>query len=501
MQPERLSVVLYNPRSSANRKPILPFALLAVGAVLEGRRPYVIVDGNLEDDPLARLRTEIGRAGRACILGVTVMPGPQLSEAVNLCRSLRSQFPDLIIVWGGYFPTQHWDVCLESDLVDFVVRGHGEFSFLELVDRLAVDFGKHQSWAGLPGLAFRSESEGVVAGAPAPLPLVDELPPFSFDCLPVERYVRRTFLGQRTLGYHSSYGCPFFCNFCAVVNMVQGRWSPQSAEQVAAAVQNYVKRWKVDAVEFYDNNFFVSEERTAEFAERVSSLGVSWWGESRIDTLLRYSERTWQTLKASGLKMVFMGAESGSLDTLRRMKKGGSMTPDKTLEIADRMKTFGIVPEFSFVVGSPPDPARDVEETISFVRKVKRVNPAAEIILYLYTPVPLSGDLYDQARENGFEFPKTLEDWTNPHWSQFSQRRSGRLPWLSQSLSGKLRDFERVLNAYYPTVTDSRLTEGPRLLLRATAAWRYHSRIYRFPLELRFLQRAMAYQRPETSGF
>ena len=53
-----------------------------------------------------------------------------------------------------------------------------------------------------------------------------------------------------------------------------------------------VERWGVDAVEFYDNNFFVHQARTAEFAERIMDLGIAWWGEGRIDTLLKYSERS-----------------------------------------------------------------------------------------------------------------------------------------------------------------------------------------------------------------
>ena len=46
-------VTLFNPQSSANRKPVLPMSLLAVGAVLEGQYDYAIVDGNLEEDALA----------------------------------------------------------------------------------------------------------------------------------------------------------------------------------------------------------------------------------------------------------------------------------------------------------------------------------------------------------------------------------------------------------------------------------------------------------------
>ena len=52
-----------------------------------------------------------------------------------------------------------------------------------------------------------------------------------------------------------------------------------------------------------------------------------------------------------------------------------------------------------------------------------------------------------------------------------------------------------------PTATDIRLTGLRRKLLRLVAAWRYHSEIYRAPLELRLLNRLFAYQRPETSGF
>src|SRR3990172_9371931 len=125
------------------------------------------------------------------------------------------------------------------------------------------------------------------------------------------RYLRRTFMGARTIAHHSSYGCPFLCNFCAVVNMVGGRWLAQSAERAAGVATRLVRDFGADAVEFYDNNFFVHEARTAEFAERISPLHIGWWGESRIDTMLRYSDRTWQLMRDSGLRMVFLGAESG----------------------------------------------------------------------------------------------------------------------------------------------------------------------------------------------
>ena len=173
----------------------------------------------------------------------------------------------------------------------------------------------------------------------------------------------------------------------------------------------------------------------------------------------------------------------------------------KTLEIAARMKEYAIVPEFSFVVGNPPDPEQDVHDTLEFIRQVKRVNAASEIILYLYTPVPLKGSLYEDATASGFRFPETLDEWTGDAWREFSQRRSGALPWMSEPVRRTLHDFERVLNAYYPTVTDRGLSAASKQVLRALSAWRYRLRLYRYPVELRVLQRLIQYQRPETSGF
>jgi radical SAM superfamily enzyme YgiQ (UPF0313 family) len=422
---------------------------------------------------------------------MTVMPGPQLSDAAPRARAVKERYPELKMVWGGYFPTQHAQACLESPYVDYVLRGHADRTFPGFLDALLAE--DEAALRATPGLSLES--------ALPELPSPEELPDYPYHRVSIERYVRPTFMGRRTLPHHSSYGCPFTCNFCGVVNLARARWRAQSAERCARVARRLVRDFGVDSVDFYDNNFFVDEARVAEFSERIEDLGLGWWGEARIDTLLRFSERTWSLMRRSGLRMVFLGAESASDEALRRMNKGGTLTAADTLEIARKMKEWGIVPEFSFIVGSPPEPREDTERTLSFVRKLKGVNPDCEIVFYLYTPVPLDGDLYQRARAHGFEFPRTLEEWTSPKWSQFSVRRWRSTPWFEPSLRQKVWDFERVLNAYYPTATDRRLRGSMRSVLRLVSAWRYHLEFYRFPVELRALHRLVSYQRPETSGF
>jgi radical SAM superfamily enzyme YgiQ (UPF0313 family) len=493
-----MRIVLYNPKSNAAGKRIMPFSLLALGAVLEGRFDYEIVDGNNVADPDAALAKGVQRG--ASVVGMTVMPGPPLEDAVRRARALKAASPGVTLIWGGYFPTEHAEACLGSGLVDFAIRGHGESSFMALLLDL-VEGRDPRVAPPAEGVAFGRADGSMAIGAVARVPNVDGLPEFPFHRIEMSAYPRATFLGRRTLGYHSSYGCPFLCNFCGVVSLAQGRWNAQSPERVERNLRRYRNEWEVDAVEFYDNNFFTQEERCREIASRIAPLGFNWWGEGRIDTLLKFTDATWQAMTRSGLRMIFLGAESGSRETLARMDKGGTFTPEMTLELAARMRGFGVTPEFSFVLGNPPDPEADIENTLAFVKRVKEKHPEAEIILYQYTPVPVAGELLDAASRTGFLFPRTLDEWTSPEWSEVSRRRSDRLPWIAPRQRRRIKNFERVLNAYHPTTTDPTLAGWRRAVLRAFSAWRYRTGFYAAPVELRALQKIFRYQRPETAGF
>jgi len=132
---------------------------------------------------------------------------------------------------------------------------------------------------------------------------------------------------------------------------------------------------------------------------------------------------------------------------------------------------------------------------------VKRINPATEIILYTYTPVPLDGALYAEAQRSGFAFPRSLDEWASAASQQFSMRRGDGLPWIDKQVRTRIRNFERVINAYYPTVTDRKLTGWHRTALKLASGVRYALKWYAAPYELRALQRLIPYQRPETTGF
>jgi anaerobic magnesium-protoporphyrin IX monomethyl ester cyclase len=513
-------IVLYNPISTTPGKQPLPLSVMALAAVLEsptGRAPeaWSLVDGNVVPDPAAEIVARLSAVPRShvSLLAVSVMPGPQLTQAVAVCKRVREALPHVPIVWGGYFPTQHAETVLRAPYVDFVIRSQGERALLQLVDVLR-SRGLLNSVGGLSwkaqtasprsaGLSGERDAQ-IVDNPVQPLTNLDDLPELPYHRVAMDHYIHKNYLGDRTMAHNSSFGCPFACSFCAVVAMSNRRWLAQSPARIERVMRHLVTTYGVDAVQMHDMDFFISEARTAEFAARIAGLGLRWWGLGRVDTLMQYSDATWDKMARSGLKMIFSGAESGTDEALERMNKGGKSSAALTLELARRMRSYGIVPEFSFVLGCPPDPLKDVETTFDFIRRIKQINPATEIVLYTYTPVPLDGSLYTEAKRLGFAFPETLEQWASPEWEQLSMRRGDGIPWMDSSTGNirrRVRNFERVINAYYPTVTDLRLTGWRRAALKAASGLRYALKWYDAPYELRALHRLIQYQRPETTGF
>jgi anaerobic magnesium-protoporphyrin IX monomethyl ester cyclase len=491
-------IIFFNPLSTTPGKQPLPLSVLSLAAVLDPAQPWELVDGNIEANPASRILA-IAMAvppREHVLLAVTVMPGPQVAQAVHVCRTIRDARPSIAIVWGGYFPTQHADVVLAAPYVDYVIRSQGEASFVRLIKVLE----NGGAMADVPGLSWKN-ANAIVHNTAGHLTPMEDLPDLPYGRVPMQRYLHSNYLGRRTVAHNSSFGCPFACSFCAVVAMANRRWVAQTPARMDAIVTRLVDEHGIDAVQMHDMDFFISEGRAVEFAEHISRLRLSWWALGRVDILSAYSDASWRTLARSGLKMVFSGAESGSDAQLALMHKGGRASIDRTMTLVRRLREFGVVPELSFVLGTPPDPLADLDGTLQFIRQLKRANPATEIVLYTYTPVPGDGELLREASAADFAFPKTLEDWASPAWEQTSMRRGDGLPWITREVRSRARNFERVLNAYYPTVTNVRLGAGARAVLRGASAWRYLLQWYAAPYELRALHRLIRYQRPETTGF
>jgi len=497
-------VLLFNPRS-AEHKWRIPNSVLQVAASIERQFEWVIVDANRETDPWNTIDRYLS-TGEFAYFGSTVMPGPQLKQAIPFSRQVRKEYPSVHIIWGGYFPSNQYKVCLESGFVDVVINGPGDKCFPELLTRWEQN---NLDWEDIPNLVYHSEGK-MVTTRKDEIYDQDTLPALPFDKLErfysLEKYFGKTYLGRKTIAYHSSFGCPFTCSFCAVVPIYNARWKGKSAGLIYEDIRYLREKYNADAIEFHDNNFFVSEKRTAEFSRLVMNDGMTWWGEGRIDTIDKYSDETLALMRKAGCRMIFFGAETGDDARLKKMDKGGTQTGKQILEFAARMKKFDIIPEYSFVLGTPgsdeEETWKQIRDDIAFIRKVKEINPDTEIIIYIYSPVPTEGsELFEKVKASGFSFPKKLEDWISPQWEKFDLRKNPLTPWLTAPMVNYIRNFETVLNGYHPTVSDIRLSPAKRKLMRVLSAFRYRNSIVARPYEIKLLQKIWKYRQPETEGF
>lgn len=489
-------ILFVNPRATRPKNRRFPLSLMAVGAALPDGVTWEIVDANRPSvDALAEIvqHVESRRGGPdpVNVVAFTVMPGPQLASAVPLTRAVKARCPEVQVVWGGNFGSLYPAPVLNAPWVDWLIRGQGEHTFGELLEVL--EGGRDPR--SVAGLAYREADGSHRVSLERPWVGPDELPEPRYDKIPVDDYLHPTFLGRRSGVYQASIGCPYGCKFCGVISVFGSREKQQQPERTVRHLAHLRRHHGMDSVHFYDNNFFLREEHAVELAERIAPLGLRWWCEARVDAMLRFSDDTWRKLKAAGLTMIFFGAESGSDEVLRKMNK--TLTTAQTLEVAARTRQHGIIPEFSFVLGGPDDPAAEIATTLDFIRRLKGVNPAMELITYFYTPTPQRRGTYgDVDPLKGT--PETLEEWTEPEWVRWMTHEDPRVPWMDRGLRSRVEDFRLVLESRFPSLHDHRTRDWGKALGRILSRRRWDRGEFSNPRLLRTVRR-WAQVRPDDS--
>ena len=481
-------VLLINPTITSRRSARFPLAVLNLSAALDGHYTSSIIDGNIDRDFISSTLHAL-EGDRVDAVGITVMGGPQLQSAIAVSRAIRARFPDRPIVWGGHFPTICADSALRTSYVDYAVRGQGEETLREVLDAHAGG-ADAQCLARIDGLSWRRDGE-IVHNVNRPFSAnMPRILPYERLGDP-QRYVQRTYLGQHTAAYQAALGCRFRCTFCGVAAMFRGKTALPAAERLERDLRFLTRRFGVDALHMYDHNFFDREQDTLPLLEVLAQFQLPWWCFARADALLNLSERGWSLVRKSRLRMAYIGAESPSNWLLHEVRKGTRM--DQTLEVVDKCRSNGVVPELSFMLAPPHDPEGETRRTFDFIRHIKQIHPGTEIMLYIYAPLPPAPGSSSphversvaQLRDTDgqlLRFPTTADAWAQDRWIRYWCHTD--VPWLTPRLRALIRDFTTVLGCRFPTVTDIRSPRLGKSALRALASWRYRYQRYARPWEL-----------------
>jgi anaerobic magnesium-protoporphyrin IX monomethyl ester cyclase len=469
---KRLKVVLYNPQAVFFT---LPLALLAIGSELDPSiYEVVIVDARLDPDAE---NTVLSHLRDALCLGITVLTGAPISDALRVSRAAKREHPNVPVVWGGWHPSMFSRECLLEPSVDVTVRGQGEETFVDIVNRLAAG----QSLEGCAGCTIRL-ADGTIQENPArPLAQVEQFRAHDYGLIPVEKYFELK--GKRQLDFISSQGCNFRCAFCSDPFVYGRKWVGLEPVRMALRLKELWDRYHFDDVNFQDETFFTKASRVHALADRIveSGMKITWAATMRADQGIRLPDEVWVRCKQSGLRRLLVGVESGSNEVLKRIRK--DIKIEQVYEVAEKMRRFGIAGHFPFIVGFPDESDADIQASLDCAKRLRSMSPDFLTPIYYFKPYPGSA-LVIEAVERGFRLPETLEAW-----AEFDYVAGEPGPWVSPEKFELIERFK-----FFHELAWKRVSRGKRLL-QQLARYRCDKNNYRWPVEMLFTRWLVPAQR------
>ncbi|KIL98712.1 Radical SAM domain protein [Paramagnetospirillum magnetotacticum MS-1] len=385
-----------------------------------------------------------------------------LMDVVLTARLIREVVPDVHLCLGGHHPIAYPKEAAELPEFDSVVVGEGEEVFTELVGRLETG----RDFTDIRGVYTRDSigrhldnpvrDKRFLARVTVPAAYVEDI-----DALPM---LNRAYIRQYR--YHniigstddlatilSSRGCPYRCTFCDVPIKSYRERSPAAVcDEIEACLAMGYKEFR-----FYDDLFNINERKVIAFCDELDRRGlrITWDFRGRVNAVSRESL---VRARASGLRMISFGVETGSDDGLRILKK--ATTTAKIRQAFAWCRELGILTVADYIIGQPfektPD---DIRRNIDFL--VALDPDYAQIsVLKLYP----NTEMYDDATARGVVAPGRWQEFSvNPrrdfivdHWNEFmdlttlvrEQKRAYRrfyfrLPYILRSVrqTGSLYQF------------------------------------------------------------
>ena len=320
------------------------------------------------------------------LVGITsvTITYPVARKVASLVKEYSSDCP---VVIGG----SHATVCAESVLkdgsFDYVVRGEGEQTLLELVQFLEEDTLPLREIAGLSYL-----QNGNMWHNP-PRSFINNL-----DSIP---YPRREllinyelYLPWEACTIITGRACPHSCTFCTSRALWGRKVRFRSLPNVIEEIKYLATLYEQPYIYFIDDTFTLDRRRVEELCTSLLSEGVRvpWDCATRADLV---NDEICQRMREAGCRTVGLGVESGSERILRRIKK--RVTIDDIRRAVKILKRNGLTWDCFFMVGFPDETAEEMRSTEEVMKELHLFRTT----LNIFAPLPGS-ELYEECMQKGF---------------------------------------------------------------------------------------------------
>jgi anaerobic magnesium-protoporphyrin IX monomethyl ester cyclase len=386
----RTHITLVNPplHGSHPHPPFPPLSLGYLAAVLEKNQYEVdVIDCQTLRFTHEEFRNEISKR-QPDIVGIT-SDTLMHKTALQIAKIAKEVCPKCLTVLGGHHVTFEDEKALqECASLDIVVRKEGEYTLLELAER--VEAGK--DYYDVLGITCRKDGK-IVKNPDRPyIENLDELPFPARHFWPIECLQK---YGTVVFNLVTSRGCSYWCSFCIEVRQHGRKYRVRSSKNVVDELEFLHNTYGAEYFSFVDATFTIDQARIEELCEEIRNrkLKIKWVCGTRVDMV---TKELLLKMREAGCVSVWFGVESGTQNVLDDMRKGISLA--QTIRAFKWTKEAGLKPDPNVVLGFPGETKKTAWETIKFV---ERLDPDYMACYTIATPYP-GTPLYDFVKENGW---------------------------------------------------------------------------------------------------
>jgi anaerobic magnesium-protoporphyrin IX monomethyl ester cyclase len=329
-----------------------PLGLLAIGGpLIDDGHDVRLIDGEFGPMPIVAIVAEAQKFFPDAVLfghSGSTSGHPVITE---IAQAVVKAMPQVLIVYGGVFPTYHWrEILCGEPHVTAIVRGEGEETARRLMR--ALEYG--QDLSDVAGIAFR---EGNDPRATPPASVIRDLDAYRVGWELIDHSRYSYWGGLRAVVVQFSRGCPHLCNYCGQRGFWT-RWRHRDPVLFAKELARLHRQHGVKVINFADENPTVSKKAWRAFLEALIAENVDLIlvGSTRADDIVRDADIL-HLYKKAGWARFLLGLESTDEKTLELIRKGAATTTDR--EAIRLMRRHGILSMATWVVGFEEETDRD----------------------------------------------------------------------------------------------------------------------------------------------
>ena len=321
------------------------------------------------------------------------------NEGLRLAKIAKKNGVTTVI--GGYHPTSVPDLMLSYPQIDMVIRGEGELTMRELVEK-----GTPENVLGVShkknGILIHNEDR----------PRIENLDILPFPARHLRQYSYKS--QNRTTDCDvivMSRGCNGFCSFCCEPSMSYGCLRCRSPENVMKEIlemAEYHQRKSLSVI-FADPNFMGNPSGVDRLCDLLMEhdLSIEFCALVRADAMAKYPEIVKKMCRAGILKFE-MGIESPNSKDLKSTKKG--ITNRVHGEAVRNIRENGGRAGGTFVIGLPDQTTEEIKAFPTYAKEIGLTAAAFGIA----TPFP-GTEFYKELDKQGLIFETNWDNFDEMH--------------------------------------------------------------------------------------